>query len=74
MDGNEYYFNDEHPNGRDSRTNPKFWLGNAEYWDNLLKKISIDSNFVKKTQFGFLYYIFWNAITNKIINFFKTKI
>ena len=40
-----YCFNDEHKNGRDSQTNSLFWLGNVEYWDKILKKISINKSF-----------------------------
>lgn len=41
-----YKFNDEHKNGRNKRTNPDFWLGNVDYWDKILKKVSLNKKFV----------------------------
>ena len=44
----EYFFNDEHPNGRDKNKNPDYWLGNIDYWNKILSKISLNEDFVKK--------------------------
>ncbi len=44
----EYFFNDEHPNGRDKNKNPDYWLGNINYWNKILSKISLKEDFVKK--------------------------
>ena len=41
----EYYFNDEHPKGNNKYTNPDFWLGNIDYWDKILSKITLNKNF-----------------------------
>lgn len=38
----QYYFNDEHKNGR-NKSNPDFWLGNIEYWDKILSKINVSN-------------------------------
>lgn len=44
----EYFFNDEHPNGRDKNKNPDYWIGNIDYWNKILSKISLNEDFVKK--------------------------
>ena len=44
----EYYFNDEHPNGNNKETNPDYWLGNIDYWNKILAKITLNKSFVKK--------------------------
>lgn len=44
----EYYFKDEHPNGKDKQTNPDFWLGNIDYWNKILSKIILNKKFVRK--------------------------
>ena len=44
----EYYFNDEHPNGNNKQTNPDYWLGNIDYWNKILAKITLNKNFIKK--------------------------
>lgn len=46
-----YCFNDEHSNGRNKENNPAFWLGNVEYWDKILKKISLNKKFAEKNIF-----------------------
>ena len=42
------YFNDEHENGRDEKTNIYAWLGNVEYWDNIVDRISINKKLLDK--------------------------
>ena len=44
----EYSFNDEHPKGNNSKTNPNYWLGNIDYWNKILSKITLNKKFVKK--------------------------
>ena len=44
----QYFFNDEHVNGRDKITNPNFWLGNIEYWDKIINKIQWNKIFYKE--------------------------
>ena len=43
----EYFFNDEHPKGRDKTKNPDYWLGNINYWNKIFNKISLNGDFVK---------------------------
>lgn len=40
-----YKFNDEHIFGREKSKNPDFWLGNVNYWDNILSKIKLNKKF-----------------------------
>ncbi len=44
----EYYFNDEHPNGNNKQTNPDYWLGNIDYWNKILAKITLNKKFLRK--------------------------
>ena len=44
----EYYFNDEHPNGNNKQTNSYYWLGNVDYWNKILSKITLNKKFLKK--------------------------
>ena len=44
----QYFFNDEHINGRDRVVNPDFWKGNIEYWDKIVSKINLNKDFYKK--------------------------
>lgn len=75
----QYCFNDEHKKGRDKNTNPNFWQGRTEYWDEILKKISLNQNFVKKIKIKKWLYNISYDITNienihKIITVFGIKI
>ena len=45
------HFKDVHPNGADPSQNSKFWKGNMECWDSILKKISLNSDFTDKIKF-----------------------
>ena len=40
-----YKFNDKHKAGQNKATNPDFWLGNTEYWDKILKTITLNKSF-----------------------------
>ena len=40
----EHYFIDDHPDGGDF-SNPKFWLGNGEEWDKVMKSIELSNKF-----------------------------
>ena len=42
----EYEFNDVHKNGTDKTINPDFWLGNEDLWNSIVKKISLNINFI----------------------------
>ena len=43
-----FYFNDEYKSSRNKDTNPCSWLGNTEYWDEILKKVTINKKFKQK--------------------------
>lgn len=44
----EYCFNNEHPKGNNTKTNPDYWFGNVDYWNKILSKIILNKNFVRK--------------------------
>ena len=78
----QYCFDDQHIGGRDKKTNPAFWLGRVDYWDNILKKISINKDFVadymaRKRRFNVSYTVsqegVWRMVTI-LGNCFRRKI
>ena len=74
----KYCFNDEHSNGRSKENNPDFWLGNVEYWDKILKKISLNKKFTNnniflKKIFNIKYDVSNVFNTHKIISIFGIK-
>lgn len=42
------YFEDVHPESKNSKTNKMYWKGNVECWDKILSKISLNQNFVSQ--------------------------
>ena len=66
----ECFFNDIHPDGADPKINPKFWKGNMEYWDNILSKIIINSDFVKNYR---RHKVFDNMFPKNLKGALKTK-
>lgn len=47
----ECYFEDIHPDGKDPNINKKFWKGNIEYWDKILKHIKLNKKFVRNFRY-----------------------
>ena len=61
----EYYFNDEHPKGNNTKTNPDYWFGYIEYWTKILSKIILNKNFVRK------YISYSMVVVKKLKKFFN---
>ena len=42
------HFSDVHPDGNNRMLNKKFWKGNVEIWDDILRKIRLNRDFTEK--------------------------
>lgn len=62
----EYYFNDEYPKGNNKEIKSNYWLGNTDYWEKILSKITLNKKFLKK-------YISYRMLTiKKLKDLFKS--
>lgn len=73
----EYYFSDKPPKDLDNDANPNRWQRNVEYWNKIMKRLSLNRWFVIKNKyfdrlFGISYVLKEDSI-QKIIRIFGIK-